>query len=36
MIEGNSYTRKERLPGGEGNVRCYRITHKLFEGDSND
>ncbi|MDP1634122.1 MAG: DUF927 domain-containing protein [Gallionellaceae bacterium] len=27
-----SYTRKERLPGGEGNVRCYRITHMLFEG----
>lgn len=33
MMEGSSYTRKERLPGGEGNVRCYRITHKLFESD---
>ena len=34
MTEGSSFTRKERLPGGEGNVRCFRITHKLFEGDS--
>ena len=31
-----SYTRKERLPGGEGNVRCYRITHKLMEGGSDE
>jgi len=36
MMEGNSYTRKERLPGGEGNVRCYRITHKLMEGGSDE
>jgi putative DNA primase/helicase len=34
MMEGESFTRKERLPGGEGNVRCYRITHKLFEGEN--
>jgi uncharacterized protein (DUF927 family) len=31
-----SYTRKERLPGGEGNMRCYRITHKLFEGSGDE
>ncbi|TAJ78862.1 MAG: DUF927 domain-containing protein [Gallionellaceae bacterium] len=31
-----SYTRKERLPGGEGNVRSYRITHKLMEGGGDD
>lgn len=31
-----SYTRKERLPGGEGNMRCYRITHKLFEGGGDE
>lgn len=31
-----SYTRKERLPGGEGNARCYRITHKLFEGGGDE
>jgi len=31
-----SYTRKERLPGGEGNARCYRITHKLFEVGSDE
>lgn len=36
MMEGNSFTRKERLPGGEGNVRCFRITHKLFEGGGDD
>lgn len=30
------YTRKERLPGGEGNARCYRITHKLFEGSGDE
>jgi uncharacterized protein (DUF927 family) len=31
MTEGKGFTRSERLPGGEGSVRCYRITHKLFE-----
>jgi uncharacterized protein (DUF927 family) len=37
MTDSGSYTRKERLPGGEGTVRCYRVTHKLFEGnDFND
>ncbi len=36
MTEGNSYTRKERLPGGEGNSRCFRITHKLFEGGDDE
>ena len=36
MTEGSSYTRKERLPGGEGNVRCFRITHKLFEDIGDD
>lgn len=36
MMEGNSFTRKERLPGGEGNVRCFRITHKLFEGGGDE
>ena len=29
--EGNGYTRKERLPGGEGTVHCFRITQKIFE-----
>ena len=29
--EGKGYTRKERLPGGEGNAHVYRITHKVFE-----
>lgn len=32
MTEGKGYTRKERLPGGEGTAHCFRITHKLFEG----
>jgi uncharacterized protein (DUF927 family) len=36
ITEGNSYTRKERLPGGEGNVRCFLITHKLMEGDGDE
>jgi uncharacterized protein (DUF927 family) len=40
VVEDNggkvSYTRKERLPGGEGNMRCYRITHKLFEGGGDE
>ncbi|HKB59525.1 MAG TPA: DUF927 domain-containing protein [Gallionellaceae bacterium] len=31
LTEGASFTRKERLPGGEGNVRCYRVTHKIWE-----
>jgi putative DNA primase/helicase len=29
--DGRGYTRKERLPGGEGNPRVFRITHKIFE-----
>lgn len=29
--EGKGYTRKERLPGGEGTAHCFRITHKLFD-----
>ncbi len=36
MTEGKGYTRKERLPGGEGTAHCYRITHKLFEGGSDE
>jgi putative DNA primase/helicase len=32
MVEGKSFQRKERLPGGEGTAYCFRITHKLFEG----
>lgn len=36
MVEGKSYTRKERLPGGEGTARCFRITHKLFEGGEDE
>ncbi|PIY01085.1 MAG: hypothetical protein CO125_07230 [Hydrogenophilales bacterium CG_4_9_14_3_um_filter_59_35] len=36
MTEGKGYTRKERLPGGEGTAHCYRITHKLFEGCSDE
>jgi len=36
MTDGSNLTRKERLPGGEGNVRCYRITHKLFEGGDHE
>lgn len=32
LTEGQSYKRKERLPG-MGNVRCYRITPKLLSGD---
>ena len=27
--EGKSFTRKERLPAGEG--RCYKITSKIFD-----
>ncbi len=33
--EGRGFTRKERLPGGEGHAHCFRITHKLFE-DADD
>ena len=36
MIEGKGYTRKERLPGGEGTAHCFRITHKLFEGGGDE
>lgn len=32
MTEGKGYTRKERLPGGEGTAHVFRIAHKLFEG----
>jgi uncharacterized protein (DUF927 family) len=31
MTEGKGFTRKERLPGGEGTAHCFRITHKLFD-----
>ena len=34
MTEGKGFTRNEHLPGGEGNPRVFRITHKLFEGGS--
>jgi len=36
MTEGKGYTRKERLPGGEGLAHCFRITHKLFEGGGDE
>jgi putative DNA primase/helicase len=36
MTEGKGYTRKERLPGGEGTAHCFRITHKLFEVGSDE
>ncbi|MFA6904157.1 MAG: DUF927 domain-containing protein [Gallionellaceae bacterium] len=36
LTEGKGYTRKERLPGGEGLAHCFRITHKLFEGGGDD
>jgi len=36
MTEGKGYTRKERLPGGEGTAHCFRITHKLFEGSGDE
>ena len=36
MVEGKSYMRKERLPGGEGTAHCFRITHKLFEGGGDE
>lgn len=36
LVEGKGYTRKERLPGGEGTAHCFRITHKLFEGGGDD
>ena len=36
MVDGKGFTRVERLPGGEGNARCFRITHKLFEGGGDD
>ncbi len=32
--DGKGYTRKERLPGGEGTSHVFRITHKVFSGDS--
>ena len=36
MTDTKGFTRVERLPGGEGNARCFRITHKLFENNLND
>lgn len=36
MTEGKGYTRKERLPGGEGTAHCFRITHKLFDCGGGD
>lgn len=36
MTESKGYTRKERLPGGEGTAHCFRITHKLFEGGGDE
>lgn len=36
MVEGKSYMRKERLPGGEGTAHCFRITYKLFEGGGDE
>ncbi|MDZ4202787.1 MAG: DUF927 domain-containing protein [Gallionella sp.] len=36
MTEGKGYTRKERLPGGEGTAHCFRITHKLFDCGGNE
>ena len=32
VMEGKSFKRKERLPGGEGG-RCYKITSKIFDDD---
>jgi putative DNA primase/helicase len=36
MPDGKGFTRKERLPGGEGTAHCYRITHKLWQGNEAD
>lgn len=36
LPDGKSFTRSERLPGGEGVSRCFRITHKLFGADGDD
>lgn len=36
MPEGKGYTRNERMPGGEGELRVFRITHKLFEGGGDE
>lgn len=36
MTDGKGFTRKERLPGGEGTAHCFRITHKLFEGGGDE
>ena len=36
MPDGKGFTRKERLPGGEGNAHVFRITHKLFEDSGNN
>lgn len=36
VTDGKGYTRKERLPGGEGTAHCFRITHKLFEGGGDE
>jgi len=32
MPDGKGFTRKERLPGGEGTAHVFRITHKVMEG----
>lgn len=36
MTEGKGFTRKERLPGGEGTAHCFRVTHKLFDCGSDE
>lgn len=36
MVEDKGFTRSERLPGGEGEARVFRITHKLFEGGGDE
>lgn len=36
MTDGKGFTRKERLPGGEGTAHCFRITHKLFSGGGDE
>ncbi len=35
MPDGKGFTRKERLPGGEGTAHVFRITHKVMEGGGN-
>lgn len=36
MPDGKGFTRKERLPGGEGHAHIFRITHKLMEGGGDE